>query len=995
MAKILGSQTNFTSGEISPRLYGHVDTVSYKNGLNTATNCIVTPHGPIKRRNGTKFIARAKSVTSTGNANAIKLLKFQFSSSDSFILEFGDPASGSPYIRFYEDGGQVVETADSITGITQASPAVVTTGSAHGLTAGDNVYITGVVGMTEINRPNQPYQVGTVGSSTTFEVKEIGGGSIDSTGFTAYSSGGSVEKIYEITSPYDIADIDDLSYVQFGNIIYIAHPSYAPRKLTRVSSTNWTLETMEFSPPPTVELGYEPATTVTPAATSGTSVNFTAGASTWLQGDVGRQIINQSSGETGVAIITSITSATVAVCDIIESFTDTNAIASGDWKLDLSPIADLEVSGVAAGSIVRVYSKYPANAKGTALSITGITNASPAVVTTGSSHGLSAGDKVYIKDVLGMTEMNGRTLVARTPSSTTLSLYDTSGTAFNSSPLTTYSSGGTVQKVFTDIKQDTFRSADVGKYILINDGVLKIIELVSATEVKCEVLKALSSRDDSGNWTLEEEDWTADRGYPRCVGLYQERLVFGGTASNPTTLYFSETGIFDGFGVGSLDEDAIIIDVSSREVNRINWLANSRDLVVGTAGSEVTVSAPSASTGLSSSNIELLTRTYHGSETQSPITVGTEILFVQGSTRKIRSFRYDFNIDGYTGDDLTFYAEHLTEGGIKEISYTKEPDPTIYAVTNNGELLVGVYFREQKILGWSKYTTDGDVENVQVISNGTTDEVWLVVKRVIDGVTHRYIELFDESTGEDRIDGFSDSYLTYSEPKVITGITKANPAVVTSASHGFSNGDRVKIIDVEGMTEVNGKSFLVANKTANTFELTTLQGANVNSSSYTTYSSGGEVHKLVTTITGLDHLEGETVQVKADGAVHTDKTVTDGAIILDNYHYEVTVGLAYTTTIKTLQKEFDIGNGSMQGQKSRFIRPILRVYKSTHPLVDGNLSPSRNASNEMDEAVPLYSGDIQYGTLNWSNNGQLTITVSTPLPLQLSGIFGSFEGNLS
>lgn len=994
MAKLISSQTNFTAGEISPRLYGHTDTTVYKNGLSTATNVIVTPHGPVHKRNGSKFISRTKSVTSSGNANAVKLLKFQFSNSDGVVLEFGDPDSGNPYIRFYASQAQVTDTALTITGITQANPAVVTTSSDHGLSAGDNVYISGVVGMTEINRPNKEYQVGTVGSSTTFQVKEIGGANINSSAYTAYSSGGSVSPIYEIVSPYDIDDIDALSYVQFGNTIYIAHPSYAPRKLTRTSNTSWSLTTIEFSPPATVELGYSPDTSLTPSADTGTSVNFTAGSATFLQGDVGRQIINTTPEETGKAIITSITSSTVAVCDIVEDFTDTNAILSGDWKMDLSPKAQLEFNGYQSGSIIRVNAKYPVGFEGPDLTITGITQSNPGVITS-ASHGLSVGDRIKLKDIVGMSILNNREYLVRTLLTNTIDMDDPdTGADIDTSGYGAYSSGGIINQIFTGIKQDTFRSDDVGKYILVNDGVLKIVEYVAATEVKCQVLKAMSSKSDSENWTIEEEDWTAARGYPRCVGLFQERLVFGGTESRPTTLYFSETGIFDGFGVGSLDTDAIIIDVSSKEVNQINWLSNSRDLVVGTSGSELTVSAPSSTTGLSPSNIEVQTRTYHGSSTQSPVNVSSETLFIQGSTRKIRTFRYDFNLDGYTGEDLNFYAEHLTEGGIKEIAYAQEPDSIIYAVTNSGDMLVGTYVREQKILGWSKFTTDGSYENVQVISNGTRDEVWVTVKRTIDSIDYRYVELFDLSTGEDPIDGFSDSYLVYSSPITVTGITQADPAVVTAASHGFSNGDRVKIIGAGGMTEILNKSFLVANATTNTFEVTDLQGNNIDSTAYTAYTSGGEVHQIVNTISGLDHLEGETVQIKADGAVIPDATVSSGSVTLNGYYYDITIGMPYTATITTLKNDFDIGLGSMQGQRSRYIRPIMRLYKSSLPLVDGNISPSRSGDFDMDESVPLFSGDLEIGPLNWSSNGQMTVTSSDPLPLRLSAIFGAFEGNL-
>lgn len=77
--------------------------------------------------------------------------------------------------------------------------------------------------------------------------------------------------------------------------------------------------------------------------------------------------------------------------------------------------------------------------------------------------------------------------------------------------------------------------------------------------------------------------------------------------------------------------------------------------------------------------------------------------------------------------------------------------------------------------------------------------------------------------------------------KTITAATKANPCVVTSASHGYSNGDEVFISDVAGMTELNNRFFKVANVTTNTFEL-----VGIDSTNYTTYASGGSAYRVYT-----------------------------------------------------------------------------------------------------------------------------------------------------
>lgn len=708
----------------------------------------------------------------------------------------------------------------------------------------------------------------------------------------------------ELTTPWTTAQIPSLSYIQFGDKLYVAHPDHEPRIITRISNISWTIETLATSPPPTYEPGEEPATTLTPAATSGIGVTFTAGSAVFLDGDVGRQIKNTTDGESGRASIISLVGTAPhagVVVDILENFTDTNAIAAGDWKIDLSPIADLtpevEEGQAGGGSIVNITSDLP--------------------------------------------------------NSTTSS--------------------------------DTFRASDVGKYILIHGGVVQIVTRNSGSSIDCEVLKSLTDVTETAAWTLETSTWDSTRGYPRAVGLYQERLVLGGTTAQPQTLWFSETGIYDGFGVGAADDDSIQIDLSSSQVNQIQWMATGRDFVIGTSGSETTITS---TTGvITPSNVDQVPRTYYGSNPQTPLVIGNEVIFHQNTGRKVRSMRYDFNIDGYAGEDLTFLSEHITEGTIKEIAYAQEPDSHIYAVLDDGDMAVGTYRRDQQVVGWTKYTCQGSYENVQTITVGDVDQVWVVVKYTIDGATKRYVELFDTGDGTNNMDGYSDSFLTYSDPKVVSAITQANPVVVTTATHGYSNGDIVKLVDVVGMSEINHRSGTVANKTATTFELTELD-----STGFTAYESGGIAHQKVTLISGLDHLEGEVVQVKGDGASQPDKTVASGAITIATAAAEVVVGLEYSTTIKTLRKEFDIGIGSMQGQRSRWARPILRVYKSTKPLMNGEFLPARSGADPMDQKTPLFTGDLEYGPLDWGNNAQLTITLSDPFPLQVQGLFGAIEG---
>ena len=810
MAKTLQIQTNFTSGELTPRLYAHVDVAKYKNGLKTATNCMVLPHGPVRRRNGFKFINEVKD-----SSKKVRLLRFEFDQSNAYILEVGHQ-----YIRFYTDGGQIL-------------------------------------------------------------------------------SGGLP---YEVSTTYTQDEVFSLTYVQFGRLLYVFHPNHAPAQLVWTSDASWALSDIQFYPKATSEEGWMPATTITPGATSGTGVTFTAGAiSIFNPSDIGRQIHNLSGA--GKASITAYTDTQHVVCTILENFPSTSAIASQSWKVDLSPIVSLTPSGSRIGQMVTLTSAAAA--------------------------------------------WEGNHEVA------------------------------------------------LPNYFLINNGVIKTTSVTSTTVLVGEVQKSLDAVTATTNWTAEVPIWSSTFGYPATGALHQQRLWAANTSNNPQRVWASESGILTSFGAGSGDSDALDFSLSNKEVSKVSWMGNIRgQLAIGTTGSEITIDSGTASGPITPSNLIQQVRGYNGSNLQQPVGLDDEILYIQRSGKKINAFSYNFQIDNYTSNDLLFLAEHMPgDTGIKELAYAQDPDRNIYAVLNDGDLLVCTYVKEQEVVAWSRYTTDGSFESINTISTGINDEVWAVVNRTINGSSKRYIERLDISTGEDNTDGFSDCYLAYSSPKTITSITSANPGVVTANSHGFNNGDYIKFIDVEGMSGLTGKTFIVGSSTANTFNILDTNSQSFNTTSLGTFTSG-VVHKLVTAVSGLSHLEGKTVQVKVDGAKHPDCVVSSGSITLSQRSYEVTVGLSYNTIIETLVKEYNQGEGSMQGQKVRWIRPVIRLYKSALPTIDGEFLPARAATDKMDNKLGLYTGDAIFGSLTWKDgfSSSLLIETSDPLPMILLGIFGSMDG---
>ena len=241
MARSAPAFSSFTAGEISPRLEGRTDLEKYRQGLSDLTNMVVMPHGGVQRRPGTQFISSVKD-----SAVKTRLLPFQFKAGDTYILEFGDQN-----MRVIRNDEQVLDATDkTITGVTQANPGVITSAS-HGFSNGDEIYIDAIAGMTELNGRN--YLVANV-TTNTFTVQDLFGNNIDTTAFTAYTSGGTATEIYNIATPYAAADLFDIRFVQSADTMYLVHPSYDIRTLTRTDHNAWSFSTMSITGTPSPAL---------------------------------------------------------------------------------------------------------------------------------------------------------------------------------------------------------------------------------------------------------------------------------------------------------------------------------------------------------------------------------------------------------------------------------------------------------------------------------------------------------------------------------------------------------------------------------------------------------------------------------------------------------------------------------------------------------------------------------------------------------------------
>lgn len=276
------TQPSFAAGEIGPELYGRVDQALYYIGLRTCRNFIVRQYGGAANRPGYRYISEGKDQT-----EKVKLIPFNFNEQQTYCLEFGDL-----YMRVIKDGGEVLETstASTITAITKADPVVVT--AANSFSNGDDVFLTGILGMVELN--GRVLRVANV-TGANFELTDMFGTNIDSTGYSTYASAGTATTVFTLTTPFAAADLFELNYAQSNDVLTIVHPDYYPRDITRTDHDAWTLAEFSNSGGPFKDINAG-AITVYSSATTG-SVTITASAALFDAGMVGELFYIQQTAD--------------------------------------------------------------------------------------------------------------------------------------------------------------------------------------------------------------------------------------------------------------------------------------------------------------------------------------------------------------------------------------------------------------------------------------------------------------------------------------------------------------------------------------------------------------------------------------------------------------------------------------------------------------------------------------------------------------------------
>lgn len=482
-----------------------------------------------------------------------------------------------------------------------------------------------------------------------------------------------------------------------------------------------------------------------------------------------------------------------------------------------------------------------------------------------------------------------------------------------------------------------FRSADVGRYIEVSGGLVKILALLSASRVRVEIRRELSTLDAvlPGAWRLLSPAWSATLGYPNALCFFEGRLYFGGSARFPKTIWGSAVNDFYNFAPGAVATDAveftIINSAGNIYLDVIRWLMPGENLLAGTTDAEYRLSGPTEG-GFTPTDPPLVRlQSSYGSDFVQPLRIGQALLFAQRMGSKLRQMAFDAeSASAFLARDLSILSGHLLEDyRIVDMAYQSEPTSTVWAVRSDGVLLGLTYDLLEEVVGWHHHTTDGFIESVAVVPHPTANahQVWITVRRNLGGVVTRTIEYLDDQ------------------------------AVM---SYPIGGGDTAswKGLTLDCAVVYNGAA--------------------------------------TTTLTGLVHLNGETVSIVGDGMVLPPQVVSAGQVTLPQAVRRAFVGLPYVPRGTLLPPELVTQRGTSQLRRKQYKALLVALYQTVGLTIAGEVLPFRTTDMAMDRGIPPYTGDMVLDGLLGDGERRPTLSFSQPdpLPCTITAIVGALEMDL-
>jgi hypothetical protein len=752
-------QKSFSSGEWAPELNARVDLAKYHSAAALLRNFFVDYRGGASSRPGTKYILQAFK-----SAKKVRLIPFQASFIVNYVLEFGDF-----YIRFFVNGGPVLEATTAITGVTNANPGVITDAT-HGYSTGDWVLLNGIGGTTQLN--GNYYIVQRI-NANSYSLTDLFGVAVDTTAFGVYTSGGTAQRVYTLTSPYAAADLALVKFTQNVSSLILCHPSYPPQVLTIVSAANWTISAINFS----ATIGAPTIASVTSTASSGGGWN-TAYAVTAV--DVNGQesppsppvgISNNAflglpsapvtyliswaaiPGAVSYNVYRSAQSLTTAVqagaqFGFIGNVTGVTTTDAGYTAPDFSQTPPIPQNPF-QGAGVQSYTVTAAGSYGSNVAIPTVSIAAPPAGGYPASAYASLGCISFTGSAAGLGYSIGSLI--QLPGGVVLRV-TAIGAGGSVTTAVLASAGGLTGAVTpTNPVADTNPGGKTPATFNITWGLLAVI----STQLGAGYISVPAVTISSGGGTATAILATTSGGNPSVPGFFDERLVLAAQPLALQSFNMSQPGSPYNFNTNNPTEadDAISGSIVSGKLNAIRSMLNApTGLIMFTSQQAWLVNGGSPGAAVTPIDIDAKGHAYNGASDVPPIQVNFDYLYVQAKGSKVRDLTYNFYTNIYTGTDISVLSSHLFFGyQITEWAWSEEPFALVWAVRNDGVLLSLTFVKEQETVGWGHHDTNGLFQSIASVTEaaetapGSTvvanvDAVYVVVQRTVNSQTLQYIE---------------------------------------------------------------------------------------------------------------------------------------------------------------------------------------------------------------------------------------------------------------
>lgn len=747
------SLTSFNAGELSPLMQSRVDFAKYKTGAKTLENMLVRAQGPVQRRPGTKYIATVKDSN-----DPTRLFSFEYSTSDTYIIEAGDQ-----YFRFYRNGAQIYDGNDPY--------EIVSPYDSNDIF---EVQCTQDAQYMRFVHPDyQPYKL-TRSGHTAWSMTEIpftGGPFLDeneNTGVTITVSGTGSGEDYDYYITGDDTGID------------AAGSTWISQSFTSTADYNAVgvnLNLFRIGQPGTVTVSLRTSDANKPTGADLASGTISGNSLTTNVGGEWRYIVFSSSytiedantyaivvrattGDSSNKVYwrtdaTSPTYTTGSIGDSSDNGSSWTAYSIGDSMFKVAA----EDGNSAALTLDATADIFDDDHVG---SIWQITHTVESESVSGQFYGGIAGQDSNSNTI---TIQEGRRYHFTTHGGwrgtvTLQRSYDNGSNWEDVDPTPIYYEPfeGNVQITGEEETEEAlyrvhflYPSAPYGScnYNLIAANFLNrgIVEISSVTDANTAVGVPDADYpilDTTSTYRWAEGAWSDYRGWPRTVTHHEQRCIYGGSTSYPQAIWASITvsqdSDYDNFDEGQGNDDDAWTYVLPG-MNPIQWLVSGEYLMVGTTGGIGRL-------GMQDKPISpTFPPTYrmqarNGSAYIQAVPAVDAILYVERGSQKVREITYTYSSDRFIAPDMTILAEHITGDGIVEIAFQDRPDPILWSIREDGQLLSFTYNRKHEVLAWSEHDTgaSGEFESVARIPGTTEDQIWFAVKRTIDSNDWRYIE---------------------------------------------------------------------------------------------------------------------------------------------------------------------------------------------------------------------------------------------------------------